>query len=374
MKAVVVAQDLVTAYGWGIEASWSGLASGRTAISPVTRFGTAPFQAHSAATLAGLDPSLPESLAGQLLNPLLERAAGTVPPDALLILASTTGEIDLLERAVASQTGDAAESRLDRFLAKAAMRSGVRGGGLVISAACASSTAALAHAAGLIRSGRRDAVLVAACDSVTEFVFSGFSSLMALDPEGARPFDARRHGLTVGEAAACALVMSDERARREQRTVLWEVAGWGLTNDANHMTGPSRDGAGLARSIEKALAVAGVGADEIPSISAHGTGTPYNDSMEMKAFQRVFAAPRPTWSVKGGMGHTMGAAGLVEAILTGESLRRQAVPPTVRLQEPDDEARGWATTSETAVAGTMALTTNSGFGGVNAAVVVRSPG
>lgn len=373
MKAVVVAQDLVTAYGSGVEATWGGLLSGRTAISPVTRFGTSAFQAHSAAVLASLDPSLPESLAGQLLNPLLDRAAGSVPPDAMLILATTTGEIDLLERAVNTGTGGAGESRLDRLLAKLAGRLGLRDA-MVVSAACASSTAALAHAAAMIRAGRRDAVLVVACDSVTEFVFSGFSSLMALDPDGARPFDARRKGLTVGEAAAYALVVSDERARRERRTASWELAGWGLTNDANHMTGPSRDGAGLARAIEKALALAAVGSDAIESISAHGTGTPYNDSMEMKAFKRVFARPRPTYSVKGGMGHTMGAAGLVEAIVAGETLRRRLVPGTVNLGEPDDEARGWVSPAPSELAAATTLSSNSGFGGVNAALVIRAAG
>jgi 3-oxoacyl-[acyl-carrier-protein] synthase II len=229
----------------------------------------------------------------------------------------------------------------------------------------------------LICDGVRDAVLVVAGDSVTEFVMAGFSTLMALDPEGARPFDRNRRGLTIGEAAGFALLMNENRARREGRPVLGEIAGWGLTNDANHMTGPSRDGGGLARAIRKALQMSGLAPAAIQSISAHGTGTSYNDAMEMKAFRQVFGASGtvPTYSVKGGIGHTMGAAGLVEALIAFESLRQRTVPPTVNLRQADEDAAGWATTQATATGRAAAtLSTNSGFGGINVALVLKPAG
>jgi len=208
---------------------------------------------------------------------------------------------------------------------------------------------------------------------VSEFVFSGFSSLMALDQDVARPFDRNRSGLSLGEAAAYALLMSEGRARKEKRTELGEVAGWGATSDANHMVGPSRDGSGLAKAIRKSLEIASVPAEEVGCISAHGTATVYNDSMEMKAFKSALGdRPVPTYSIKGGTGHTMGAAGLVEMILSLRSLREMVVPPTVNLLEIDDEAKEWVSTEAQTFDKSVALSTNAGFGGANCSLVLKS--
>jgi 3-oxoacyl-[acyl-carrier-protein] synthase II len=215
-------------------------------------------------------------------------------------------------------------------------------------------------------------VLVVACDSITEFIFSGFSSLMALDREPARPFDKNRAGLNVGEAAAYALMMSDERAIREDRPVLGTLAGWGLSDDANHMTGPSRESTGLILAISKALTSAGIGPEDVGFVSAHGTGTFFNDQMEMRAFGAVFKnKERPVYSIKGGIGHTMGAAGLVEMLIALRALREGIVPPTVNLKDVDDDARGWASDQQQTLRGqTLALVTNAGFSGVNTALVL----
>ncbi|MDZ4199550.1 MAG: beta-ketoacyl synthase N-terminal-like domain-containing protein, partial [Kiritimatiellia bacterium] len=239
-----------------------------------------------------------------------------------------------------------------------------------VSSACTSSATALAMGAAAIRDRDVDCVLVVACDAVTEFVFTGFSSLMALDPDGAHPFDADRKGLALGEGAAFVLLMSEDRARREGRPVRGELLGWGLSNDANHMTGPSRDGEGLARAVRLALKSSGLDESAPGFICAHGTGTPYNDNMEMLAFRSVFASPRPTFSVKGGLGHTLGAAGLIEAVLTWEYLRLQQVPATVGLRNPDPLAVGWVASSPMPTPCSLALSTNSGFGGVNSALVL----
>ncbi len=262
---------------------------------------------------------------------------------------------------------------MSRLIRKVADLTNARGGGLVISAACTSSAAAAAQAAAMVRNGHADCVLVVACDSVTEFIFSGFSSLMALDKQPARPFDRNRAGLNVGEAAAYALIMSEERAARENRPVLGTIAGWGLSDDANHMTGPSRESEGLILAISKALASAGIGPDDVGFISAHGTGTVYNDQMEMRAFRCGVSAdgPRPVYSIKGGIGHTMGAAGLVEMIIALRALRERNVPPTVNLKEVDDDAQGWVSDRQQPVREqSLALMTNAGFSGVNTALVL----
>lgn len=373
-RAVVVAADMVTPYGRGAEALWQGLGSGKSAIGEVTRFAAGQFPASTAGIIPGLSYHGGESLVVQMLRPLLRDASGIVPRDAKLILATTKGEIDLLEQAVLTGRGSPDASRLDRLLRTAASLAGVEDEGVVISAACASSSAAVAHAAALIREGRTDCALIIACDAVTEFVYSGFAALMALDPHSARPFDRDRKGLSAGEAAAYALLMSAERARREGRTVLGSIAGWGLSDDANHMTGPSRTSEGLLLAIRKALRSAGLAADDIGGISAHGTGTVYNDAMEMRAFRAVFAgAPVPVYSVKGGIGHTLGAAGLVEIITALRALRERVVPPTVNLRDPDTDALGWVSgSSQPLDARGTALVTNAGFSGINTAVVVQA--
>ncbi len=370
MRPVVVMADMVTPYGKGTEACRQGLLGGRSAISRINRFKTAAFHSDYAGIVNGLRYHEGASLVMQMMQELFEGVA--VPQDARLLLATTKGEIDLLEQSMLGQGGDVSDAVVGRLIRKVSDLTNARGGGLVLSAACTSSAAAAARAAAMVRSGKADCVLVVACDSITEFIFSGFSSLMALDKEPARPFDKNRAGLNVGEAAAYALVMSEERAIREDRPVLGTMAGWGLSDDANHMTGPSRESEGLVLAISKALTSAGIGPEDVGFISAHGTGTLFNDQMEMRAFSSVFRnKERPVYSIKGGIGHTMGAAGLVEMIIALCALRERTVPPTVNLKDVDDDARGWVSNRQQTVRKqTMALVTNAGFSGVNTALVL----
>ena len=373
VNAVIVAGDIVTGYGWGLDACWDGLMSGRTAIGPLDRFSTQPFKSHNAAVVVDLSSGRADSLVLQMLSPLLKKAAGRIPDDAFTILATTVGEIDLLERAVLNDDAEPDASRPDLLLEKVRLLAGTSSGGMVVSAACASSSAAIARAAARIRSGECDCVVVAACDCVSEFVYAGFSALMALESDAARPFDKERSGLSLGDAAGFVLLMSERRAGNEGRPVLAEVAGWGLTSDANHMTGPARDGSGLALAIEKSLQSAGVSKSEVGAVAAHGTGTVYNDAMEMKALKLVFdSGPVPTYSVKGGIGHTLGAAGLVETLIAIRSLEQKAFPPTVNTQDVDDDARGWVSPDAGAFKSGVTVSTNAGFGGINAALVLRN--
>ncbi len=371
MKAVVTDFDMITPYGPGTEACWRGLLSGRTALGPVERFDTSAFTSKVGGTVDGIRDG--EAVVFQLLEKLFSGRESPVPANAPVLLATTTGEVDLIERAVLAGRDDWRAGALANLLEKTCRLLQSPCGGRVVSSACTSSTAALAEAASMIRAGEADCVCVVGCDALTEFVFAGFSSLMALDAGGSHPFDADRMGLAVGEAAGYAILMSEERALREGRPNLGEIAGWGLSNDANHMTGPSRDGEGLARAISLALELANVEEGQISFISAHGTGTVYNDAMEMRAFKRIFPKPRPTASVKGGIGHSMGAAGLVEALLALKSLSAGTVPPTVGLCNPDEAAAGWVSDQAIAIEGEYALSTNSGFGGVNAALILRKP-
>lgn len=371
-KVVVVHNDMVTPYGWGVDSCWKGLISGSTAIDRLNRFSTESFQSNNAAVIPGLESDSSESLVMKMLVPLFERQPLFVPRDALLFLATTTGEIDILERHVLSGQGEAAHSRLDYLSEKVRRLSGVDAPGAVISAACSSASMAIAQAAGMISQEKCNCVLVVACDAVSEFAFAGFSGINALDSDKAKPFDRDRSGLTVGEAAGFVLLMSRSRALKEERPILAEIAGWGASSDANHITGPSKDGHGLALAIRKALRITQISHKAVGCISAHGTGTVYNDSMEIKAFKSVFKDDAvPVYSIKGGTGHTMGAAGLIEIIVAIRSLSEKRVPPTVNLHKVDNEAKEWVSLESRAFDGLTTLSTNSGFGGINAALVLR---
>lgn len=372
IKAVTVACDMVTPYGWGVDTCWEGLVSGVTAIRRIDRFSTTNLQTHNAATVPGLKISRNESIIMQMITPLLTKIAHKIPHETFVILATTTGEIEILQRSILNRSSEAKKSLPDHLLGKIISLAGTCGRGMVVSAACASSSAAVSKAASMIRNRELDSVLVVACDCVSEFVTAGFSSLMALDSDKAKPFDKNRRGLSLGEAAGFMLIMSEERAAREKRPVIGEIAGWGLTNDANHITGPSKDGSGLSMAVYNSLRSADLSENEIGSISAHGTGTIYNDSMEIRAIKKVFGRrPLPVYSVKGGTGHTLGAAGLLEIIIAFESLNRRIVPPTVNLRDTDSEAEGWVSSGPQSFDSPVTLSTNSGFGGVNSSLVLK---
>ncbi|MFZ3207729.1 MAG: beta-ketoacyl synthase N-terminal-like domain-containing protein [Geobacteraceae bacterium] len=372
MKAVVVESDILTPYGAGIDACWEGILANRTSISRVSRFSTKAFFSDFGGTISGLKYHGETSLVMQMISMLFDRKTTNIPSDAKLLLATIKGEIDLLEKSILTRTGDIADSTLNNLLRKVIGLTGTKGGGMVVSAACTSSAVAAARAAAIVRNGHANCVLVVACDGVSEFIFSGFSSLMALDKIPARPFDKNRMGLSVGEAAAYMLIMSEERAAREKRTIIGEISGWGISDDANHMTGPSRESEGLVRAINAALDSAGITANQVDFISAHGTGTPFNDAMEMRAFHTVFEDRNvPVYSIKGGIGHTMGAAGLVEIAIAQRVQREKVVPLTVNLKEADEDSIGWVADRHRDIGpNSIALVTNAGFSGINTALVL----
>ena len=372
IKSMVAAYDLITAYGEGSRPCWEGILANRSSISKVNRFSTHSFQSVNAATVAKLKYLGDNSLVMQMLSALLKRNKALIPADSLLIIATTTGEIDILEKRVLEGTEGAQESKFSFILEKVKGLTNIKGEGEIISSACASSNAAIGFASSLICSGKHDCVLVVAADAVTELVFSGFSSLMALDPDRARPFDKNRAGLSLGEAAGFVLLMSQARAKKEGRVILGEVAGWGMAGDANHMTGPARDGIGLSLAIQKAMKKADISSDDVGCISSHGTGTVYNDSMEMKAYNAIFAKhPIPLYSIKGAIGHTMGAAGLIETVIALRVLQERIIPPTVGLIDVDPEAKDWASLEKRNLDGDAILVNNSGFGGINASLVLK---
>jgi 3-oxoacyl-[acyl-carrier-protein] synthase II len=361
---------VITALGNSPGELWQGLMAGETAIRPLDRFPVDSYQAKIAACIENLKPSDGRSRLQALLNRLLIEI-GPVPPDASLITATTKAGIDNLELLRRGKPADFQDILPYSISDTVSRKLGLAAGGINISAACASSTIAVAHGANLIASGRAEAVLICCGDLVTEFVFAGFSALKALSPVPCRPFDRNRLGLSLGEGAAVLLLMNAERARREKRARLGTILGWGVANDATHITAPAKSGRGLMQAIAQALKTAGRTADEIAAVNAHGTGTIYNDLMELTALREIFGERKvPVYSVKGAIGHTLGAAGGIEVALGLKTLATQTVPPTVGLREPMDGARQLVSPEPRPFSGGCLLTTNSGFGGINAALIL----
>jgi 3-oxoacyl-[acyl-carrier-protein] synthase II len=245
----------------------------------------------------------------------------------------------------------------------------------VPSVACASGNAALGWALDLIRNGRCDVVLAGGVDALHDFVISGFACLKALDPEPCRPFDRTRKGLNLGEAACFLVIESESHARARGARIRAFLDGYGIAADAVHMTGPDREGRGAARAMTSALADAGASADQVDYVSAHGTATVFNDLMESKALALALgerAARTPVNSIKSALGHTLGAAGALEALLCVRTLETGAVTPTPGLGELDPEIHLDVVRDQPrTVDARVALSTSSGFGGTNAAVLLR---
>lgn len=372
MKEVcVTAAHAITGLGPDLNSLWRGVMAGESAIRPLTRFATSRYLTGNASWIEGL-----ESRGGQSrLYPLLELlfdGFAPVPAGTTLITASTKGCVDVMERLQIGLSGDPAEALMTPLLCHIANRLGLTSSGININAACASSTIAVARAASLIATGRCESVVVVCMDLVSEFVFSGFSALQALSRSVCRPFDRNRDGLTLGEGGAALLLMSRKLATREERPVLGVVAGWGAANDATHITAPARDGCGLIQSVRQALKRAAIAPDQIAAISAHGTATVYNDMMELTAFRALFGERHiPLHSIKGAIGHTLGAAGGIEVALGLKCLEAGQLPATVGLMEPEVSGEGFLSRTTEPIEGRYLLSTNSGFGGVNAALILR---
>jgi 3-oxoacyl-[acyl-carrier-protein] synthase II len=363
---------VVTAAGPDLGTTWKTLMKGCTAIRTLDRFPVGGYRAGIGAVIPDLDRGGSPSLIRNLLGLLLDQITVKIPETTLLITASTKAGIDNLEKIKKKQTA-MPEDLLTATLGKqAANRLGIKRRSLNISAACASSTVAVARGASLIASGIEDTVLICCLDVLTEFVYSGFSALQVLSPFPCRPFDRERAGLSIGEGAAFILLMSAERVEECGLPQLAVVAGSGISNDARHITAPDRNGGGLIRAVKEALKSAGVERGAVGGISAHGTGTLHNDLMELTAFRAVFGEKcPPLYSVKGCLGHTFGAAGGIEIALGTKILSGQVLPPTVGLVHPEQGAEGLVSSRPQDFKGPYLLTTNSGFGGINAAILLK---
>ncbi|PLX76801.1 MAG: beta-ketoacyl-[acyl-carrier-protein] synthase family protein [Desulfuromonas sp.] len=233
--------------------------------------------------------------------------------------------------------------------------------------ACSSGTDAIGLGASWIHSGACDIVIAGGADELSRVTYAGFSSLMITDTEPCKPFDVNRKGLNLGEGAGIMVLESD--AIRGDRKAWGFVRGYGSACDAYHLTAPRPDGAGLKQAMGEAFAAAGLTPEQIAFVNAHGTGTPDNDKVESGVLAEMLPGV-PFLSTKGYTGHTLGAAGGIEAVFTVESLRRGKLPANIGYADADPEIKGTPVTENTEIDGEYALSESLAFGGNNAVLIL----
>jgi 3-oxoacyl-[acyl-carrier-protein] synthase II len=248
------------------------------------------------------------------------------------------------------------------------------GGGPRISVAnaCTSSAVAIGMGGLWIASGRCECVLAGASDALSRLTVGGFNALRVVSPDRPKPFDRNRTGMVIGEGAAFLLLESAESARAGGARPLAVLSGVGLSADAFHATAPQTEGQGALRAMLQALAMAGVGPEEVDHVNAHGTATPSNDAAEAKALLALLgdrAGQVPVTSIKGAVGHCLGAAGAIEAAAAVFSLVHQRVPPCAGFADPDPAAPPWIPREAVNMTIRNALSVNMAFGGNNSALL-----
>lgn len=282
-----------------------------------------------------------------------------------LVISSTKGNIDLL------QDNGLTDERvfLPNLAKKVAYFLGITTEPILISNACISGVSALIVASRLIEEGRYRHVLVVGGDLLTKFVVSGFQSFKSVSETLCRPYDSARNGLSMGEACGAVLLSCDEQLRGNEPVT---IAGGSITNDANHISGPSRTGDGLHYAMRNAMREAGVAKDDLAFVSAHGTATVYNDEMESKALNLSDLLAVPVNSMKPYFGHTLGACGVVESILCVWQLRHRTVFGTKGFETLGvPYSINVSAEHQPVTHGDCCLKIASGFGGCNAAMVIR---
>ena len=243
---------------------------------------------------------------------------------------------------------------------------------VTVSGACASGTLAVIQAAMAIESGRCTHALIVAIDLVAEFVLRGFDSFKALSTTTVMPFDADRDGLALGDGGAWLLMSADSTLCKDQG-VSALLKRWGVSCDATHITAPCRKGSGLSRVFQQILTSADTTVFPVGGINGHGTGTVYNDAMEMLVFDEQCGSAIPFCSVKGAIGHSLGAAGLIETLLSIRSLQEMKLPPTVGLVRADGGRTNVSGTRILSLQHPSIISCNSGFGGINAGLYLSPP-
>jgi 3-oxoacyl-[acyl-carrier-protein] synthase II len=397
-RVVITGAGIVTALGFGWKENAVGFRAGRTAFRPVTLFDVSRQRAKSAAEIdLNIPPPLTKLSARQTAR--LDRAskllliaaheawrqAGWSPSDYLPVsLGTTSGGMGLGEAYYrqALRTPEKDWGQPTRVSHYQAQRQAIdlaeafefQGPVTIISNACASGANAIGHAWHLVRTGQAPRVFTGGYDALSHLVFSGFDTLQALSTTLCRPFDAQRDGLALGEGAAMLAIESLDSARERGAEILGEIVGYGAANDSHHLTQPHPQGIAAVATMTAAARAARVAPEQIGYINAHGTATPLNDGAEAAAINTwagAHAANIPVSSTKASIGHLLGAAGAVEALVCVIALREQWLPPTMTIENVDPVCNFPIVREPRDARFEYALTNSFGFGGANASLILR---
>ncbi len=405
---VVTGLGLVTPLGTGVDTNWEALVTGRSGIRRITRFDASALPAQVAGEVPDFEAErFIERKDLKKMDIFIQYAVGAAqmaiedaglpvplasPERTGVIVGVGIGGITTVEEAYQNLTAQTLR-RVSPFLipriipnmasGHIALRCGARGPNYATTSACASGAHAIGEALVLIRDGRQDVMIAGGSEApVCLLGVGGFSSMRALSTafneepaRASRPFDARRDGFVIAEGAGMLVLEDLEHARGRGASIYGEVAGYGATCDAYHMTQPAPEGAGAAECMARALDDAGIAPTTVGYANAHGTGTPFNDAAETLAMKRVFgehAARVAISSTKSMTGHLLGAAGAVEAAYTVLALTRGVLPPTINLDERDPACDlDYVPLAARPATVEAALSNSFGFGGTNAVLVFR---
>jgi 3-oxoacyl-[acyl-carrier-protein] synthase II len=395
---VITGAGIVTALGPGWKPNAEGFRAGRSAFRTVSLFDVSRQRVKTAAEV-DLPDALPSTglsrrqmgrldRAGKMLllaaNEAWRQAGWTPAGNLPLVLGTTAGGMSLGEdyfrQAVQSPGRHRRQpTRATHYQPQVQARMvldalGFNGPVTIIANACASGSNAIGHAWNLIRRGQAERVLAGGYDALSLLVFAGFDALQTLSPTVCRPFDARRDGLALGEGAALVALETLEQAQRRKAPILGELIGYGTTIDQHHLTQPQPEGNAALTAMNLACTAARLGPQDVDYINAHGTGTMLNDSAEASAIAR-WAGPRaatlPVSSTKAGIGHLLGAAGAVEAVVCLMALLEQWLPAQAAFETPDPACNFPIVRQPRDARVNVALSNSFGFGGVNATLIFR---
>jgi len=406
-RVVVTGLGLITPLGIGVEASWAGALAGRSGIRRITQFDTSGFPTQIAGEVEGFDPEAwiePKEV--KKVDRFIQfaiAAADIAMKDSGVTVSSDTsdrvgvavgagmGGLPIIEK-VHSVLAERGPRRITPFFIPSVLinlasghisiRYGAKGPNIAQVTACATGTHAIGDSFRIIERGDADVMICGGTEAcITPLGVGGFNAMKALstrneEPEKAsRPFDQDRDGFVMGEGAGVMILEGVDHAQARGARIYAEVVGYGLTSDAYHITSPDPQGDGAARCIRMALKGAGMPADSVDYINAHGTSTKYGDELETRAIKSVFgehARRLVVSSTKSMTGHLLGAAGGIEAVFSVLAMRDGRIPPTINLDNPDPECDlDYAPHIVRERDVNVSLSNSFGFGGTNACIVFR---
>jgi 3-oxoacyl-[acyl-carrier-protein] synthase II len=391
-RVAVVAAGTVSPLGIGMAETLQSLLAASDCVTPVTRFDVSHCRCKTAAQVrvADLQANRSGSKDGRLhsASQMMIRALGeALEQDGefrpnLTVIGTTSGGMSFGEQYYRALSARRPLRKAPRWIANYppqkpvidAMHSHNIGGPCqVIANACASGTNAIGHAFQCVRSGRYQRVLAGGYDALCELVFVGFDSLQAATSDKCRPFDAERSGMVLGEGAAILALEDWDLAQSRGANILAEVVGYGISTDNHHLTQPNPSGIGPRIAMEQALRSAKLDPARIDYINAHGTATRFNDAAEAKAIQDLFHTRVPVSSTKSMMGHSLGAAGAIEAIVCILAMQHDFLPPNINFTGSDNDVDLDVVANRPRRQSVRTVLSNSfGFGGTNASIVLQS--